>query len=65
MPVRDPQPMDAGLEHTMLGLGARGKFVVVAARADGRHAASPREMWVLPGSVRDLPLVLPRSGLLR
>jgi len=36
--------MDAGLEHTMLGIGGLDKFVVVVARANGRHAASPREM---------------------
>ena len=28
--ARGPQPMDAGCEHTVLQVGAAGKFVVIA-----------------------------------
>ena len=41
MPVRDPQPMDAGFEHTMLGVGGRGKYVVaVGDRWTGYYLSS-------------------------
>ncbi len=40
MPVRDPQPMDAGFEHTMLVAVVRGKFVAFAPR--GRWTTSAR-----------------------
>src|SRR5690606_19401662 len=57
-------PMDAGTS-TVLVFGAASKFLVVAPASDGRRAASPREMRVVPGGVPDLPAVLPLPELLR
>ena len=57
-------PMDAGTS-TVLVFGAVGKFLVVAPASDGRRAASPREMRVLSGGVRDLQVVLSLPELLQ
>jgi hypothetical protein len=53
MPVRDPQPMDAGFEHRMLVAVVRGKFVAFA--AVGRWTTSVRF------ASRDADLVRARS----
>jgi hypothetical protein len=68
MTVRDPQPMDAGFEQTMLDADALSKFLVLAPGCDGRQRGnSCREVRTraVPDPVWDVPLLLSRAVVLR
>ena len=54
--VRDPQPMDAGFEHTMLDVGVRGKFVVAVGDRWTAYCFASRDAVVAPASSRSAGL---------
>ena len=65
--VRDPQPMDAGFEQTMLDADALSKFLVLAPGCDGRNEGIRVERCagvLVPDSVRCLPALLLRVVVL-